>query len=40
MTETCRDLVVGASVQQALNRKRSDYWDLADLDEFSRPIRR
>lgn len=39
MTETCRDLVVGASVQQALNRKRSDYWDLADLDEFSRTIR-
>lgn len=39
MTESCRDLVVGTSVQQALHRSRSEYWDLADLDEFSRVIR-
>lgn len=39
MSESSRSLVVGASVEQAINRQRQQYWHLPDLEEMNRTIR-
>lgn len=36
MTSSCRDLIRNATVDDALKRKRVQYWDINDLEEFRR----
>lgn len=39
MTASCQELIRNATVEQAINRKRSEFWDATDLEEFRRLTR-
>ncbi|HEY9660990.1 MAG TPA: hypothetical protein V6C65_21250 [Allocoleopsis sp.] len=34
MTASCQELIRNATIEQAINRKRSEFWDANDLEEF------